>query len=376
MRLARPRVGVIGAGVFGATCALRLARHCQVTVFEREDDILGGASWGNQNRHHFGYHYPRSDETVRQCRRSHPSFEAFYGHALVWDMAAYYGVAREGSRTEPEEYLKFCERHGLPYRLEYPDQDQLRRSTVSLCLRVPEPVFDYWDLKRIIRARLADDPNVELRLGHIAVGGHIAADGCKRVEVRHPGGTGVHYFDALVNATFYEINTVCGWFGFRRRDFQYDTKELVIVRLPTARRVAITIMDGPFCTFLPMGRSDRFILGHVRESVLTRDVAQATPDRRPGDLARSRWPVIRDASAEFFPFVRRAEFVESIFTGVVVDPEALDDDARVSEITEHAHGCWTVFSAKIVSCVSVADELMERVNAYLGSPRSDAGVTR
>lgn len=361
----KPRVGIIGAGIFGATCALRLSPRYRVTLFERAHDILGGASWGNQNRHHFGYHYPRSPETVLQCRQSHPSFQALYGDALV-DVEAYYAVATVGSRTTSEEYLRFCDRHALPYRIQYPAEEHLRRPAVGVCLRVPEPVCDYWDLKRLIDKRLAADPSIDLRLGHEVTGGHLTADGRKRLEVRHAGGVTTHEVEALINASFYEINTVCGWFGFPRRSFQYDTKELAIVRLPTSRRLAVTVMDGPFCTFLPMGRTDRFILGHVKESVLVSDVSRGAPDRLEARAFPSRWPVIRDACAEYFPVVRRAKFVESMFTRVVIDPDSADDDARVSEITDHGHGCWTVFSAKIVSCVSVADDLAARVDAYAG----------
>ena len=364
----RPRVGIVGAGIFGATCALRLSPRYRITLIERAEDILGGASWGNQNRHHFGYHYPRSPETVLQCRKSHPAFEAVYGEALV-DVEAYYAVASAGSRTTPEEYLDFCDRHALPYRIEYPEDAHLRRGAVGVCLRVPEPVFDYWDLKRLIEKRLGADPSIDLRLGHEVAGGYLTAGGRKGLEVRHAGGTFACEVDVLINASFYEINTVSGWFGFPRRNFQYDTKELVIVRLPTTRRLAITVMDGPFCTFLPMGRTDRFILGHVKESVLASDVSEGPPDRLEGQAFSSRWPIIRDASAEYFPFVSRAERVESMFTRVVIDPDSADDDARISEITDHGHGCWTVFSAKIVSCVTVADALAARIDAYLGEDR-------
>jgi hypothetical protein len=166
----------------------------------------------------------------------------------------------------------------------------------------------------------------------------------------------------LINASFYDINSVLAWFGFGRRNFQYDVKELAIIKLPTELRLALTVVDGPFCTIVPMGRSGKFLLGHVRESVLVRDVSSETPEQ---SLPRSRWPEIRDASAEYFPFVSRAEFVGSMFTRIVVDPDSVDDDARVSEITPHGKGCWTVFSAKIVSCVSVADELGGQVDAYL-----------
>jgi glycine/D-amino acid oxidase-like deaminating enzyme len=358
----RPTVGIIGAGIFGTTCALRLASRYRVTVFEAQDHVLGGASWGNQNRHHLGYHYSRSSETVIQCQKSQSSFDALYGGALVRDVAAYYCVANEGSRTSPEDYLAFCDRHGLPYEFEYPAEDHLRRDKVALSLRVPEPVIDYWELKRLVETALGADPSIEVRLEHEVVGGHVTANGQKRLEVRHAGRTSTSDVDVLINASFYDINTVLGWFGFRRRNFQYDVKELAIVRLPSDRAEALTVMDGPFCTIVPMGRSGRFLLGHVRESVLARDISSETP---PRDLLVSRWLHIRDASAEYFPFVRRAGFIDSMFTRIVVDPDSADDDARVSEITPHGHGCWTVFSAKIVSCVAVADEVGREIDAYL-----------
>jgi hypothetical protein len=301
---------------------------------------------------------------VAQCLKSQASFDAWYGEALVHDMTAYYAVAREGSRTAADEYLAFCDRHRLPYEHAYPPADHLRRDRVGLCLRVPEPVLDYWDLKRLVEKRLRAEPAIDLRLGHEVIGGHVRADGGKRLEIRHAGVTTRQDFDVVVNAAFYDINTVCDWLGFPRRDFQYDTKELVIIRLPTSERLAITVVDGPFCTFLPWGRTGKFILGHVRESVLSRDIGRQTPERA---LPPSRWAAIRDASAEYFPVVGRAEFVESLFTRIVVDPASHADDARVSELTAHGQGCWTVFSAKIVSCVTVADALAREIARYRGA---------
>ena len=369
MTPARPRIGIIGAGIFGTTCALRLAPRHHVTIFESQDDILGGASWGNQNRHHLGYHYSRSPETVVQCLKSQPSFQALYGDALVHEIAAYYCVAREGSRTAPDEYLAFCERHGLPYRFEYPAEDYLCRDKVALSLRVPEPVIDYWSLKRLVEASLAAEPHIDLKLGHEVVGGRVTANGQKRLEVRHAGKSSSADFDVLINASFYDIATVSAWFGFKRRNFQYDVKELAVIEFPMDVRLALTVMDGPFCTIVPMGRTDKFLLGHVAESLLARDVSTETPDR---GLPVSRWPHIRDACAEYFPFVSRAQFIGSMFTRIIVDPDRAYDDARVSEITQHGGGCWTVFSAKIVSCVSVADELGRDIDAYLNGSNAMA----
>ena len=64
----KPRVAIIGAGIFGANCAIELGKSCDVTLFERNNDIMLEASFINQYRHHWGYHYPRSDKTVQDIR--------------------------------------------------------------------------------------------------------------------------------------------------------------------------------------------------------------------------------------------------------------------------------------------------------------------
>jgi len=68
-------VAVIGAGIFGCMAAIRLreAGH-RVTLFERRDGILQGASLNNQNRLHLGFHYPRSPETTAQCAKGFAAF--------------------------------------------------------------------------------------------------------------------------------------------------------------------------------------------------------------------------------------------------------------------------------------------------------------
>jgi len=44
----RPRVGIIGGGIFGLSCALSLDNTHDVVVFEQGDDILVGATYANR----------------------------------------------------------------------------------------------------------------------------------------------------------------------------------------------------------------------------------------------------------------------------------------------------------------------------------------
>ena len=58
------KIAIIGAGFFGATIALKLSKKHTVDLFEKEKDILNGASKINQFRFHMGFHYPRSKKLL------------------------------------------------------------------------------------------------------------------------------------------------------------------------------------------------------------------------------------------------------------------------------------------------------------------------
>jgi glycine/D-amino acid oxidase-like deaminating enzyme len=76
------KLAIIGGGAFGAVIALKLAEAGEsVTIFERRDELLLGASV-NGNRLHYGFHYPRDDETARQCLRGYREFRREFGVAI------------------------------------------------------------------------------------------------------------------------------------------------------------------------------------------------------------------------------------------------------------------------------------------------------
>ena len=56
------KIAIIGAGIFGITAAIKLSKFkdFNVDVFEKCNSIFQGATYANHNRHHYGFHYPRS----------------------------------------------------------------------------------------------------------------------------------------------------------------------------------------------------------------------------------------------------------------------------------------------------------------------------
>lgn len=359
----KPHLAIIGGGIFGATCALVLGRHYVVTLFERHDDILSEASYANQYRHHMGYHYPRSQETINEIKTATADFERFYDPAIIRRYPSYYAIAREGSQVSSEEFLNVCDRAGLPYEHEYPSSDFLNPQAVSLCLKTPEAVYDYEVLKRFIRKTLNDAPAIELCLKQTVVGAHLNDQGQKVLTIAQGKQKSMRSFDGVINATYANYNTLCGWLGFPQRELELRLKELPVIQLKTETTCGITIMDGPFATLIPTGQPGIFTFGDVPLSIHETHVTNQSSKELQQHLCqlRSRWPEMQQRCAEWMPVLKTARYLTSMFVILPVELAARATDARPTTITYHGSGCWSVFSGKIITSVSAAHAVLAAV---------------
>src|SRR4030095_16699560 len=145
------KVAVIGGGIFGCTIAVDLARAgAKVDLVEARSDILIGATSRCQGRLHRGYHYPRSDSTAIAARDAFFNFMERYP-AAIRRLNHFYAIAPD-SKTTPDEFLAFCNRIQLPYKIvDHPWQ----LHTAEMCVKVPEAIIDFEILRRLVRSDLA-----------------------------------------------------------------------------------------------------------------------------------------------------------------------------------------------------------------------------
>jgi hypothetical protein len=350
------RVAVIGAGVFGCSAALELAKDFNVTVYDRSDNILTGASTTNHLRHHIGYHYPRSPSTVAEIRSGAKSFEDVYGSCLSEIFPAFYGISKINSKTSPEEFLKFCDSEGLPYELAWPDEGLIDRSRIAACIKTPERVYDPDILRGIILQRMRNLP-ITLKLNHEIIRGSASADK-KRLDAIYSGPVSKDYYDFVVNATYSNLNSFNKWFELPQRKLQYELVELLELDTNLNDKVGLTIVDGEFSSLLPRGEKGTFTLGHVDASVISRVVAD---DIDPAVIVQgnnnSKAEEILAYGMEDFPFLANANVVKSHFVTRVVKASVDDTDERPTEITLHGNGLYSIFGGKVTTCVETARKL-------------------
>lgn len=347
------RIAVVGGGIFGVTCAVKLA-DCghAVEVFEKHRDLLMGASGINQYRLHRGYHYPRSPETAVACREAEASFRQEYGEAVLDGGTHHYGIAKRNSLIQADRYMQFCDTLGLAYEREW--TPLMRRDAIDLCLRVQEGLFDP-DRLRAICWRNLRRAKVSVRLETAADEKHLAA------------------YDVAVVCTYSTINTLLRGRPDAQKPYQFELCEKPVVRLP--RRFAgksLVILDGPFMCIDPFGSTELFVLGNVVHAIHHTHIGTVLEgiDERYHPLIDNgvipHPPLTHierfiESAAECFNGIERAEHVGSMFTIRAVYPYRDHTDERPTIVERVSDRLITVFSGKIGTCVQAAMEVVALV---------------
>ena len=345
MRTDGLRIAVVGGGIFGTTTAVELGRRGhQVTLYERETDLLRAASGINQYRLHRGYHYPRSRQTAAECRDSEIVFREAFAPALLNHGDHYYAVAARDSLTTSDEYLAFCQ--DLRLETDPARPDVLDPASVAVSVRVREHLFDPDVLRGLVWAQLRD-AGVDVQLG-------------TEVQMADLGAA-----DLVVIATYAGINDLLGNDPEARRSYQFEVCEKPVVRLPARfAGTSVVVMDGPFMCFDPMATSDNHVLGHVVHAIHSTTIGPRVEVPRAIAPLLNRGIVERppvsnidrfiEAGREFFPEFDQAVHVGSMFTVRTVLPGVEGTDARPTLVRRINERVITVFSGKIATCLGAA----------------------
>lgn len=349
------KILVIGAGLFGSTVAYTLSDgKSSVDLVDSESDIMQLASKVNHNRIHLGYHYLRSIETAEQSIEGLLSFLFNYGSAVIHQFPNYYAIAKSGSKTSPEKFIDFCETVGIGYEEDYPDKEYLNREAVEASFRVPEPIWDYALVKRMVKDKLLKT-KVNLYLKTECIGLKVLADNTFEARLT----SGVKRYDVVINCSYSGINRVNSFLGIRKKRLLFEDVIVPIFKYPSAP-FGVTVMDGPFCSIMPKGKDkNSFLLYHVKESVLESCLADEKPNfataYRDEDLMGDNG--IYKESSFFMPFLMNV--VTAGFGRTTRTVYENSDDARITElyIDSNIKNYFTVLSGKVTTCVQLALEI-------------------
>ena len=122
----KSKVAIAGAGIYGATTAIRLAEQGHDVHLFDPLGVLNAASGINQFRIHSGYHYPRSPETIEETMGARQEFLDTFAPAIVRNSRHYYAIPHEGSQTPPELFEEVMHKYNFRLRCLPSGVDELR----------------------------------------------------------------------------------------------------------------------------------------------------------------------------------------------------------------------------------------------------------
>lgn len=264
------KVAVIGAGIFGCLTALEVAKAGHdVTLFEKNFDILNGATPNSQNRLHLGLHYPRDLETARQSVEGFKTFSSAFPEAINTNFPNYYAIAREGSKVSVEAFENFARKAGIPIK-QFDNGFELTNGVkvknVSRIWECKEGVIDMNSLRESLRRKI-ESSSIELRLNS-DVKTLRKIDGNWLLEINHEE----QIYDFTIRCTYSADSIKIDAKNFSARSRMYH-KTLIQVIESKVNNFGITIVDGDFLTVLPQGFTSNSLA--YGPSVSTRRIAEA-----------------------------------------------------------------------------------------------------
>ena len=243
---------IFGAGLYGLYAALQCGQRGEkILVLERDPAPFMRATYINQARVHMGYHYPRSFSTAIKSAHYFERFHHDYEFCELTSFDQIYATSAQYSWTNAAEFRRFC--RAAKIRCE--DLPPERFFNPGLCdgaFLTREYTYDAQILKQYFLDKLAPLKNVVLRCGEQPaaidnLGDHWQIRTSKEALETTP---------FLLNATYAGVNDIHAMMGFEPFKIKYELCEIILCTVAKPlENIGITVMDGPFFSIMPFGKT-------------------------------------------------------------------------------------------------------------------------
>ena len=249
---------IIGAGLYGLYAALYCAkRGQQVEVLEIEQAPFTRATYINQARVHMGYHYPRSLSTAMKSAGYFKRFVEDYSFCIHTSFEQIYATSAHFSWTDAAEFLKFCKDGGIPCKA-LPVEEYFQPGLCDGAFLTEEYTYDAHILRDYFLEEIAKYPSVKLHFGR-EITKIVKLTDCYEVTALHEGQQEVYRAPFVLNATYASVNQVLEKVeGVTTEPFglKYELCEIILCKASEKiHNIGFTVMDGPFFSIMPFGRT-------------------------------------------------------------------------------------------------------------------------
>jgi hypothetical protein len=249
---------IIGAGLYGLYAALFCAKKGQrVLVLEQDEEAFSRATYANQARVHMGYHYPRSLSTALKSAGYFQRFVEDFSFCIHREFDQIYGTSAHFSWTDAKEFAKFCKSAGIACE-EIPTRRYFKPGQCDGAFLTKEYTYDARLLRDYFLERLKEYPGVTLSFDHPVTA--IARQGINwLVTTMHQGKEETWEAPFVLNAAYASVNQILSMGGVDSGEpfaIKYELCEIILCQTSeNLRDVGLTVMDGPFFSVMPFGKT-------------------------------------------------------------------------------------------------------------------------
>lgn len=250
---------IIGAGLYGLYSALYCAKKEQnILVLEYDDEPFKRATYINQARVHMGYHYPRSFSTAIKSAGYFNRFNEDYGFCVHSKFNQIYATSAEYSWTAAGEFKEFCKNANIKCE-EVAVSKYFNHGTCDGAFLTEEYTYDAKILRDYFIDELAKYSNVQILYGQ-----RITAINKLQNEYAIISSGKEYLAPFVLNATYGSVNQIIELAGFEPFNIKYELCEIILCEVnDILKDVGITVMDGPFFSIMPFGKTGKHSLTTV-----------------------------------------------------------------------------------------------------------------
>lgn len=242
---------IIGAGIYG----LYAARECgkrgeKIILLEKDQAAFKRATYINQARVHMGYHYPRSVATAEKSAHYFERFSDEFSFCIKNDFEQIYATSSTMSWTSREAFKKFCNNVGIPCQEINPD-DYFNNGLCDGAFITKEYTYDAHILRDYFLNELMKYKNVEI-LYNQQIKGIEKLGNVWEVKTSKCS----YQTEFILNNTYAGINEIQKLMGYEPFKIKYELCEIILCEINDALRdKGLTVMDGPFFSIMPFGKT-------------------------------------------------------------------------------------------------------------------------
>lgn len=255
---------IIGAGIYGLYAAIKLGKKKEsVLVLEYDDSPFARATYINQARVHMGYHYPRSLMTAKKSANYYRRFHDDFGFAIHDKFRQVYATSEKFSWTNAEAFKHFCQAANIKCE-EISENTYFNPHMCDGAFLTEEDTYDAMIIRDYYMDTLSEMNNVIIKYG-VRIDRIIRLQDEFLIEYRIDDETYTASADWLLNATYASTNqivnkiedrTVEKKVDYQKFDIKYEQCEIVLCTVSDELKgVGLTVMDGPFFSIMPFGKT-------------------------------------------------------------------------------------------------------------------------